>query len=96
MNAESKEAVSIMLHHKEYRKNTVVGAEVLVVLDMFAVIEWKGRRINEGKLEIGSDNREIYRAIAEDIEKISTCARDAGVEIAEIRRILRKKKFKIE
>ena len=87
---------SSTMFHKEWKCNTIVGAEAIVLLQMLEVIERKGRHITSGKIRIGFDNREAHEKIVNKIVKASVFSQDSGAEIARIKETLDTVQFEIE
>ena len=83
-------------YHKEQENNTIIGAEAITLLELVDAIERKGRRISHRKIIIKVDNRKAHQRIVETIEKPNTHAKDSGAEIAQIKRLLEKIKYKME
>jgi len=52
--------------------------------------------VRNGKLTIAIDNRKVYNGVTNMILKASAYNQDAGAEIAQIQRLLREIKFKVE
>ena len=96
MNADSKEETRNTLHHKEWDKSTIVGAEAIVLLDLLAMLEKKGRNANSGKVIAGLDNKKVCRGIVQDFKRNSEGTKDAGAEIIEMKNIVKRIKFDIE
>jgi len=69
---------------------------VIVLLELLIVLERKGREIEHGKIEIGIDYRRAHRKIISAIKKSNEYAKESGVEIARIKRILKRIKFDVE
>ena len=96
INTEIKYEISNTLYHKEWGKNTVVGAEVIVMLELLVVLEKKGKNINEGKVIVGLDNRKVCRGTVDEIKKMSMNVGDAWVEIVEMKETLNRIQFDVE
>jgi len=94
-NNNKDKIIQNILYHKNWKKNTAKGAEAITLLELISVLKHRGRDIESGKLSIAVDNRKVYRGITEQIKKASTHTQDAGVEIAQIRRLLKEIKFEI-
>ena len=52
-----------ILFHKEWKHNTSIGAETIVLLDLLEIIEKEGRHITSSKIKIGFNNRIGHRKI---------------------------------
>ena len=88
--------ISREVYHKNRNKNTIGGAKVIVLLELLQVLERKGCHINQGIVKISFDNRVNHRKLVEDIIKVSIYIQDAGAEKAQIVRVIKKIKFKID
>ena len=75
---------------KEWKHNTAIGAETIVLLDLLEVMERKGRHTTSAKIKIGFDNRIACRKIVSKIAKASMLSQDSIAEIAKIQEILSK------
>lgn len=84
------------LYHKNWRVNTSKGAEAITLLELISVIERKGRGIERGKIIVAIDNRKVHRGILSEIVKPSTHTQDAGAEIAQMKKLLKKIRFEVE
>ena len=88
--------ISNELYHKRWGDNTPGVAEFLVLLELITVIERRGRHISNGKITIGFDNKKHHRNIVNEVNKSNVYALEAGAEISEIKRKLRKIKFEVQ
>ena len=70
--------------------------ETITLLELIEVIEKRGRHITRGKLLIDFDNYIAYRDIVKMVLTPNSYAKDAGVEIAQIRSLISKISFEIE
>ena len=59
------------LFYKEWRVNTIVGAEVITLLKMLEVIYKKSKYMQQGSIEIGFDNRKVYKIIVAKVVKLT-------------------------
>ena len=76
-------------------RNTPKSAEVITLLELVEVIERKGRMVDFGMIKISIDNRDAYKKIISNIKKSNYLVQDRGAEISQIRRLLKKIKFKV-
>ena len=84
------------LFHKEWGANTIVGAEVITLLEMLEVIHKKSKHMQHGSIEIGFDNRKVCKTIAAKVVKPSQYTQDGGVAIARIKQIINEAAFEIK
>ena len=84
------------LYHKNWKANTSKGAEAIALLDLLTAIEKKGQKIECGKIEIAVDNLKVRRGTMNEILKLSIHTQDAGAEIVQIRKLLKKIKFEVD
>ena len=96
MNIDSKERKFNTLCHKEWDKNTIVGVEAIVLLELLVTLEKRGRNVNSGKVTVGLDNRKAHIGIVEEIKRNSEVTKDAGAEIIEMKNIVNRIKFDVE
>ena len=96
IDLENRTKMQNTLCHKRQDNNTNEGAETITLLELIAVIRKKGKCINNGKITVGIGNKKVHRGVVRTINKASEHAQDTGVEIAQMRKILRNIKFKIE
>jgi len=76
--------------------NTPKSAEAITLLKLAEIIERKGRMIDFGIIEISIDNRDVDRKIISNIKKSNHLVQDRGVEILQLRRLLKKIKFEVQ
>ena len=69
---------------------------MITLLELISVLEIRGKNVPSGKIVIVLDNRKVYRGLINDIIKPGIHTQNAGVEIAQIKRLLRKIHFKVE
>ena len=96
INIETKQETFNTVCHKEWTKNTVVGADAILLLEFLVVLVKKVRKIDKGKVTAGLDNRKVCAGIVEEIKRTSKATKDAEAEIAEMKDIIRQIKFEIE
>ena len=70
--------------------------EVITLLELIQVIEWKSRHISNGKIEIALDYRNVYHKVVKQILITNHIVRDEGGEIAAIRKAIKKASITIE
>ena len=73
-NNANKDVLSREMHHKRWEHNSSGSAEAIVLLELLAVLEKRGRNMNNGKIAIGIDNRRVHKKILKSIKKINECA----------------------
>ena len=76
------------LFHKEQGANTIVGAEVVTLLEMLEVIHKKSKHMQQGSIKIGFDNRKAYKIIAANVIKPTQHTQDGRAAIARIKQII--------
>ena len=91
-----EEKIQNTLYYKEWKSNIIKGAEVIIILELLIVLERRGRNIENGKIVIGLDNRKVYQKLIDKIRKACYHTQDARVEIAQMKRLIKKIKFKLE
>jgi len=77
-----------ILYHKQWNNNSSGVAEVLVLLELLEVMEYKGQHIEEGKISIGFDHRQAYKKIVSQIKRNNVYAQESGAEISCIKDLL--------
>jgi len=95
-DSENKSLLQNLIYHREWQNNSTEEAEAITLLELMEVIERKGKHIREEKIQIGFDNRQAYKKIVQKLMKPSIYTREAGAEIARIKRIMDKVSFEIE
>ena len=60
------------------------------------VIRNKGKSVDDSKITVEVDNRKVRNGIVRTIRKASQHAQDSGVEIAEMKNVIKSIKFKIK
>ena len=63
---------------------------MIVLLELLAVIESKGRHIEFGEINIGFDYRNGCKKIVNQIKKNNMHAQEAGAEISRIKELIKK------
>lgn len=81
-NCKKKENITC---HKQKEYNSSGIAEVIVLLELHAVIESKGRNIKFGEIDIGFDYRNWCEKIVNQIKKRNMHAQEAGADILRIK-----------
>lgn len=76
--------------HKEWEDNSSGVAEVIVLLELLAAIESKGRHIEFGEISIRFDHRKGFKKIVNQIKKSSVYAQEAGAKISRIKELIEK------
>ena len=94
-DTEKKFEVCNELHHKKWEDNTSGVAEVIVLLELITVLERRGRRITNGKIRIGFNNKNHHRNIFDGIKKSNVHAQEAGTEISMIKKMLSATQFEV-
>ena len=56
---------------KEWEENTIVGAEVITLLEILEVIHKKSKHMQHGSIKIGFDNQKACKIIAAKVVKPS-------------------------
>jgi len=84
------------LYHKEWGANTIVGAEVITLLELLEVIYKKSKHMHQGSIEIGFDNKKAYKTITSKVVKPTQYAQDGGAAIARIRQIINETQIEIK
>ena len=82
-------------HSSNWEDNSSGCAEVTVLLELVTVLEKKGRQITQGEITIGFDCKKAHRNIVSSVLKSNEHAKEALGEIAMIRKLLFKIKFKV-
>ena len=63
---------------------------------MITVLDRRGRHIENGRIEIGFDNKQQYRQIMSSIKKSNMYVQESGAEIAMIKHLIEKIKFEVK
>ena len=71
------------MFQKRWKHNALRSDEAIVLLELFEVLERRGRHTEEGSMAIGVDNKNTCNKVASEIKKDH--AQNAGVEIAQIK-----------
>ena len=95
-NDENELLLSNLIYYKDWNDNNLIGSKAITLLELIETIERKGRNITSRKIEIAFDNRISYRRIVEEIAKLIVYSKDAGAEIAKIKKIIERSPFKIK
>ena len=82
-------------HSSNWEDNSSGCAELTVLLELVTVLENKGRQIAQGEITIGFDCKKAHRKIVSSVLKSNEHAKEALGEIAMIRKLLAKIKFKV-
>lgn len=81
------------LFSRNWKDNSSGCAEVIVLLELMTVLEKRGRYIVEGQVAIGFDCKKAHKKMINEVLKCNEHAKEAGSEIAMIKRSLDKIKF---
>jgi len=84
------------IYHKDWKQNTIVGAEAITLLELLEVISKKCRNVRRGTIKIGFDNAKAYNNIVKNLNKPTQYAQDAGAEIARIKELIKDIAVRIE
>ena len=82
--------ISIELCHKKWKDNTSGLTGVITLLEVIKTLERRGKHIEQGKIEIGFDNRIQHRNLVAKIKKSNTHAQEASAEIAMTKHVMKK------
>ena len=72
------EELSNRVHHKELNKNSSKAAEVVVLLELVAVIVKKSKHVRDRKIIVALDCREAHEEIAKEMHKDSKLSYNRG------------------
>ena len=72
------------------------SVEIIVLLELMAVVAKGGRNINRGKIVIGVDCKRMCKKIIKEINKSNEYAQESGAEIAMIKQIMKQLNFEVE
>jgi len=76
------------IYHQTWGDNTIVGAEAITLLELLEVIHKKSKHIQHGSIQIGFDNRTIYKAIQSTGMKPTQYTQDGGAAITRMKQII--------
>ena len=71
--------------HKRWEHNAPVSSETIVLLELFEVLERRGRYAEEGSMTIGVDNRKAWNKAVNEMRKTNYHAQNTGAEIIQIK-----------
>ena len=78
-----------------WEDNSSGCAKVIVLLELVTVLEKKGRHITQGEIAIGFDYKKAHSKNVKCLLKSNEYAKEAGGEIAMIKKLLVKIKFNV-
>jgi len=83
------------IYSRNWEDNSSGCAEVIVLLELVTVIEKKGWHITQGEIAIGFDCKKAHKKIVKLLLKSNEYAKEAGGEIATIKKLLSKIRFNV-
>ena len=70
--------------------------EVIVILDFIVVIHEKGRKIEDVRIIIGINYREIFKILIGKIRMVNQYTKEGIAEVVKIKRLLDNTKIEVE